>query len=260
MAITVDEIVKKGFSRVMRGYSMDEVDDFLDYLVEEVDALLKENASLSEELKGKADAAVPAEGEDDAAAKLSQELEASKQETERLRRENAALQQELGKCQDDLEAALAHVEKAGDPNAQAEQIIAAAKSKAEEIVNAAKAEAEAISVQPAQTAISIEPSISEEALGDELRRVLLTAERTATSVVEGAKAEAAGIVENANQEAKTLVENAQNEVTAIKQESELIRTSAVELREKYRSMLEAQLEMLSNRESIFALGDDNSEE
>ena len=43
MAITVKDIHEKEFSKQVRGYSIDEVDDFLDELAEQMEAMIKEN-------------------------------------------------------------------------------------------------------------------------------------------------------------------------------------------------------------------------
>ena len=45
MAITPDMIREKSFKSQMRGYNVDEVDDFLDYVMVEVERLLEENAN-----------------------------------------------------------------------------------------------------------------------------------------------------------------------------------------------------------------------
>lgn len=50
MAITPEMIGEKSFSSQFRGYNMDEVDDFLDLLLEEVDAMQKREAELTEKL------------------------------------------------------------------------------------------------------------------------------------------------------------------------------------------------------------------
>ena len=47
--LTPLEIHNQEFRRVLRGYSEDEVDDFLDRVVSDFEALLKENAELKEE-------------------------------------------------------------------------------------------------------------------------------------------------------------------------------------------------------------------
>lgn len=48
MNITPNEISNKDFKKVFRGYDMDEVDEFLDQLVEDYEKLYKENINLKE--------------------------------------------------------------------------------------------------------------------------------------------------------------------------------------------------------------------
>lgn len=52
MKITPVEITNKEFKRAMRGYSTDEVDEFLDEVVEDFEALYRENASLKDRIEG----------------------------------------------------------------------------------------------------------------------------------------------------------------------------------------------------------------
>lgn len=48
LKITAMDITNKEFKRVLRGYSSDEVDEFLDKIAEDYEALYKENSSLKE--------------------------------------------------------------------------------------------------------------------------------------------------------------------------------------------------------------------
>lgn len=50
MKITSMEITNKEFKKVLRGYSVDEVDEFLDKVAETYEALYKENSSLKEKI------------------------------------------------------------------------------------------------------------------------------------------------------------------------------------------------------------------
>ena len=62
MAITIKDIHEKEFTKQVRGYSIDEVDDFLDELADQMEAMIKENRELAaqvEELKNAAPAAEP---------------------------------------------------------------------------------------------------------------------------------------------------------------------------------------------------------
>jgi cell division initiation protein len=50
MNITPNEISNKDFKKVFRGYDMDEVDEFLDALVEDYEKLFKENINLKDKI------------------------------------------------------------------------------------------------------------------------------------------------------------------------------------------------------------------
>ncbi|MDY5913610.1 MAG: DivIVA domain-containing protein [Inconstantimicrobium porci] len=52
MKLTPMEISNKEFKRGIRGYSVEEVDEFLDKIVEDYESLFKENTSLKEKLSG----------------------------------------------------------------------------------------------------------------------------------------------------------------------------------------------------------------
>lgn len=50
MAITPNEIINKDFRKVFRGYDVDEVDEFLEQLVDDYEKIYKENLSLKEKI------------------------------------------------------------------------------------------------------------------------------------------------------------------------------------------------------------------
>lgn len=50
MAITPNEISNKDFKKVFRGYDIDEVDEFLEQLVDDYEKIYKENLSLKERI------------------------------------------------------------------------------------------------------------------------------------------------------------------------------------------------------------------
>ena len=60
MAITIKDIHEKEFTKQVRGYSIDEVDDFLDELADQMEAMVKENREIAAELEALKNAA-PAE-------------------------------------------------------------------------------------------------------------------------------------------------------------------------------------------------------
>lgn len=59
MAISVKDIKEKDFSSQKHGYSIDEVDDFLDEIADQVSELIRENMGLKEELKAAKEAPAP---------------------------------------------------------------------------------------------------------------------------------------------------------------------------------------------------------
>jgi cell division initiation protein len=50
MAVTPNEISNKEFKKTFRGYDIDEVDDFLESIVEDYDKIFKENITLKEKI------------------------------------------------------------------------------------------------------------------------------------------------------------------------------------------------------------------
>ncbi|OEF96061.1 DivIVA domain-containing protein [Desulfuribacillus alkaliarsenatis] len=52
MALTPLDISNKEFSRSLRGYDIDEVNEFLDHVIKDFEALIKDNKNLQEQVKG----------------------------------------------------------------------------------------------------------------------------------------------------------------------------------------------------------------
>lgn len=52
MAITVPEIIEKQFTTKFRGYNQEEVDEFLDIIVDGYEELVHENRELAARVKG----------------------------------------------------------------------------------------------------------------------------------------------------------------------------------------------------------------
>ncbi|MBR0575416.1 DivIVA domain-containing protein [Proteiniclasticum sp. BAD-10] len=114
MKITPVEITNKDFKRTMRGYSTDEVDEFLDEVVEDFEALYRENANLKEKLESYND-------------KIQHYANLEK-----------TLQNTLVLAQNTAESTLSQAEK------EAEHIIESAKDKANAILENANRETEAL--------------------------------------------------------------------------------------------------------------------
>jgi cell division initiation protein len=51
LKITAMDITNKEFKKVIRGYSAEEVDEFLDKIAEDYEAIYKENSSMKEKLE-----------------------------------------------------------------------------------------------------------------------------------------------------------------------------------------------------------------
>ena len=60
MAITIKDIHEKEFTKQVRGYSIDEVDDFLDDLADQMEVMIKENRDLMAQLEAAKSAPQPA--------------------------------------------------------------------------------------------------------------------------------------------------------------------------------------------------------
>jgi DivIVA domain-containing protein len=58
MPISVKEIHEKEFSRQVRGYNIDEVDDFLDEIASQLELLIRENRALTQQLSSRPEAPV----------------------------------------------------------------------------------------------------------------------------------------------------------------------------------------------------------
>lgn len=100
--IRVEDIEKKEFSRGMRGYREDEVDEFLNVLIVEFDALIKENATLkaeNESFKQEIDVSRNTEEEVvttlETARKLMSEISQSAEKRAELLMKNAQMDAEI---------------------------------------------------------------------------------------------------------------------------------------------------------------------
>lgn len=125
MAITAEMIGEKSFSSQFRGYNMDEVDDFLDTLMDEVDALLKQQAALTEQLAQAGQGGDAAAGQE--ISNLQSLLRASRQRVAQLEadlREMAESSDGTDTLKKQLDAAYARIAQlestpAVDPSADA---------------------------------------------------------------------------------------------------------------------------------------------
>jgi len=149
MAITLKEIREKDFTRQVRGFATNEVEDFLDDIADQMEALLRENRALSQKVaeleNGAPVQAAPApvaeSAKDDSAYFRS--LENTLRET--LLNAQRSANETVTAAQQTAEETVAAARK------QAEDTVAAAQMTAEETVAAAKKQAEdAVSEAQAQ--------------------------------------------------------------------------------------------------------------
>lgn len=95
MAITVDDIRSKEFKTEMRGYSRDEVDDFLDELADQTEELAEENERLNAEAASAAEEIETLKAQLDEAIAHIRELEAAPA-AEPVKAEVPAVKEEAG--------------------------------------------------------------------------------------------------------------------------------------------------------------------
>ena len=130
MAISVKNIKEKDFTSQKHGYSIEEVDDFLDQIADEVSELLKENIALKESLE--------------AARSVPQQIVVEQQEAPRsyddqgyFKNLESAMRESLINAQRIAEETRANAER------DASQTVSAAQANAASITAAAQAEVEA---------------------------------------------------------------------------------------------------------------------
>lgn len=147
--ISIKDIREKEFSRQVKGYNTDEVEDFLDELADQTEALVRENLKMSQELKALREAAaqpqavpaplaqseiVPAEPEGTA----KEESLTAINEPQYFKNLELTLRDTLISAQKIADETVAEARK------KANQLIASAEEKAAAIHSAAKVEAEAL--------------------------------------------------------------------------------------------------------------------
>ncbi len=148
MAITVKDINEKVFSKQVRGYSIEEVDDFLDELAAQMETIIRENRSLMqqlEEAKNAEPAAAPAPVVVAAPAQPVQPIvavqpqqTASADETQYFKNLEVTLRETLLNAQRIADETVAEARK------KANGMVATAEEQAAAITSSAKVEAEAV--------------------------------------------------------------------------------------------------------------------
>ena len=130
MAISVKDIKEKDFTAQKHGYSIEEVDDFLDEIADQVSELIKENFALKEQLK-----AAPAVEEKKAEFDDSSYFESLQKNMREALISANRIAEETRKAAEEAAAA-----KVNEAQANADAITAQAKAE----VEACKAEAQAL--------------------------------------------------------------------------------------------------------------------
>lgn len=145
--ISIKDIREKEFSRQVKGYNTEEVEDFLDELADQTEALVRENLKISEELKALREAAaqapvVPAPVAESAVVPVAPVQEAPEtaaiNEPQYFKNLELTLRDTLISAQKIADETVAEARK------KANQMIAAAEEKAAAINSAAKVEAESL--------------------------------------------------------------------------------------------------------------------
>ena len=146
MAISVRDIQEKEFStQANGGYSIEQVDDFLDEISEQMAALVRENLELSQQVK-------TLDAEVQAARKAAAEAESKTpdyNEKDYFQNLQSAMRESLIGAQriadETIDEANQKAQKTvGDAQAQADKLAADSKAQAEALVNQAQVEAEKI--------------------------------------------------------------------------------------------------------------------
>lgn len=145
--ISIKDIREKEFARQVKGYNTDEVEDFLDELADQTEALVRENLKMSEELKALREAAAAPAPVVPAPAAESAVVPAPVQECA----ETAAINepQYFKNLELTLRDTLISAQKIADETVaearrKANQMIASAEEKAAAIQSAARVEAESL--------------------------------------------------------------------------------------------------------------------
>ena len=253
MAITPEMISEKSFSTKFKGYNMDEVDDFLDYVMDEVDKLIRENKALQEGSAG---------GDHDKLVKLTSELEATRAKLKQLENardredngEATALRAELKKAQRRIaeleaggttDASELNALRAQLMNAQAQ--IAQLESKpvglpSMEVDNLraqlAQREAELKAAQDELAALRAKPAANEAALE--------AAHKQAQEIISDAKLRSDFMIKDAETQTRKALAAMRVEVDDAQKEFDTLRAQIREVRNRYLITLQNQMRIFED--------------
>lgn len=206
MSITAMDIQQQGFEHSLRGYDVEQVDDFLERVASEVDALVKENEALKAQVA--AAPAAPADAEQPAAAAGSDERIAQAEAAAKAAADQArAIAVQAKATEDELRSAKATI-------AEMEKKLAEKDSLDSTISNAF------ISAQRAADAMMTE------------------ARNSADSLKEEARAEGERIYRESEAKAREFIREALLEKQRIVDETEALSTSCDNFRAQYRALID----------------------
>ena len=167
MPITIKDINDKVFTKQVRGYSIEEVDDFLDELAAQMETLIRENQAISRQLEEARKAAAEAQTEE-AAAPAEEEAVVEEPAAEVVEEAPAAEPAPVAVPMVDIESqyyrnlreTLMNAQRMADATVadakqKANAMIAEAEEKAAEVTAAARAEVEAAQVECADVRTKI---------------------------------------------------------------------------------------------------------
>lgn len=145
MAITVKDINEKVFTKQVRGYSIEEVDDFLDELAAQMETIIRENRSLMQQVEeaknGQAVVSAPAPSPVVVSAPVQPVVVNQPADDAYFKNLEATLRETLVNAQRLADETVAEARK------KANAMVASAEEQAAAITASAKVEAEAIRVE-----------------------------------------------------------------------------------------------------------------
>ena len=213
MSITAQDIENEGFEHSLRGYDVEQVDDFLERVAKEVDEMNKTISDLKEQL-----AAAQAE-----LSERSQELDAARVEPEPDPLELESANRRADQATEELEKVQA---KAADALVRAEE--------AEVRATAAEkraAEAEAL-VEPLKAKLE-----EKNKMDSAIAQAFIAAQRSADQIKEEARAEGDRIYRESEAKAREFIREALAKKASINGEIEALELSAQRFRAEYRELL-----------------------
>ena len=212
MPLTPSDVANKQFKVAFRGYSLDEVDAFLDEVESEIARLLRENSDLRTRTEGSPDkpaagsaaAASPLPGGEHQEAALRTLLLAQRTADEAVAEARAEAEQIVSTARAEVEGSVTQARE------QAEQTLTAAREEAEQTLTAARAEADAtLTTARAEADQALAAArTSEEQAAEHAERTRSSADAEAEQTLSSARAEAEQTLTAARAEAEQTLASA----------------------------------------------------